>query len=72
MPADTAAINYDIDGNGAENITDAVMVVRIIGEDAPPDADGNMLMRSDLNADGFTNVEDASLILKYLAAPKQA
>ncbi|MBR6107894.1 MAG: carbohydrate-binding domain-containing protein [Oscillospiraceae bacterium] len=72
VPADTAAINYDIDGNGAENITDAVMVVRIIGEDAPPDADGNMLMRSDLNADGFTNVEDASLILKYLAAPKQA
>lgn len=67
VAADAAAFDYDIDGNGIENMQDAVLLVRIVGEDTAQNTDDVMLNRSDVNADSIINMDDVTVLMSYLA-----
>ena len=59
---ETTAVG-DINGDGAINVLDAVMVVQYIIELESLDA--NALLRADVNADGAVNILDVNMIIQY-------
>lgn len=67
VPADVAATDFDINGDTNPNVLDAVILARIVAEDTTLEVDSATLERSDINHDGVTNIEDTTLMLKFLA-----
>ena len=60
-------LKCDLDGNGFVSIADAVMLERILSEDAPETAPASdMLAAADLDGDGFLTVSDLMLMLDSL------
>ena len=57
-------LKYDVNGNGAVNIADAVLLARLVSEDssAPYPKYGN----PDVNSDGVLTVEDITIVLNAL------
>lgn len=57
-------VKYDVNGNGAVNIADAVLLARLVSEDssAPYPKYGN----PDVNSDGVLTVEDIRIVLNAL------
>ena len=69
-----AAVQGDLNGSGTADIADAVLLMRLIGEDFPaePGADGvpavsaDLLSAADLDRNGFLDARDLSVLLRIL------